>query len=238
MGDDTGLAVLSSRPRRLTQFFHEMFAQVTNPPMDPIREKLVMSLRIQLGRRGPLLEDTPQQAHLIELASPILSDAELEAIVRSGDPRFFSHWIATTWPVSAGPEGMEARLDEICDEAAQAVKLGASSWCSPIADRCQAAPIPMLLALGAVHHHLIERGALGFLVVVSEPRDPMISLPRRFRASAVNLSGNRTPRPGGVGASSRPGAGSRELPSRGGWPAQDHVRWGSTLSAYGSGCSR
>ncbi len=176
MGDDTGLAVLSHRPRRLTQFFHEQFAQVTNPPMDPIREKLVMSLRIQLGSRGPLLEDTPQQAHLIELSSPILSDAELESIVRSGDPRFFSHWIATTWPVSAGPEGMESRLDEICDEAAQAVKLGATILV--LSDReteATRAPIPMLLALGAVHHHLIDqgvRGSVSLVVVSGEPRDP------------------------------------------------------------------
>ncbi len=176
MGDDTGLAVLSKRPRRLTQFFHEQFAQVTNPPMDPIREKLVMSLRIQLGRRGPLLEDTPQQAHLIELSSPILSDAELESIVRSGDPRFFSHWIATTWPVTAGPEGMEARLDEICDEAAQAVKLGATILV--LSDRetdAVRAPIPMLLALGAVHHHLIDegvRGSVSLVVVSGETRDP------------------------------------------------------------------
>ncbi len=176
MGDDTGLAALSSRPRRLTQFFHEQFAQVTNPPMDPIREKLVMSLRIQLGKRGPLLEDTPQQAHLIELSSPILSDAELESIVRSGDPRFFSHWIATTWPVSDGPEGMERRIDEICDEAAQAVKLGATILV--LSDRetePTRAPIPMMLALGAVHHHLIDegvRGSVSLVVVSGEPRDP------------------------------------------------------------------
>jgi glutamate synthase domain-containing protein 2/glutamate synthase domain-containing protein 1/glutamate synthase domain-containing protein 3 len=191
MGDDTGLAVLSSRPRRLTQFFHEMFAQVTNPPMDPIREKLVMSLRIQLGRRGPLLEDTPQQAHLIELSSPILSDAELEAIVRSGDPRFFSHWIATTWPVSSGPEGMQGRLDEICDEAAQAVKLGATILV--LSDRetdAGRAPIPMLLALGAVHHHLIDqgvRGSVSLVVVSGEPRDPHdLACLVGFGASAVN----------------------------------------------------
>ncbi|MGH8913049.1 MAG: glutamate synthase large subunit [Acidimicrobiia bacterium] len=176
MGDDTGLAVLSRRSRRLTQYFHEQFAQVTNPPMDPIREKLVMSLRIQLGRRGPLLEDTPQQAHLIELSSPILSDAELESIVRSGDARFFSHWIATTWPVASGPEGMEARLDEICDEAAQAVKLGATILV--LSDReteATRAPIPTLLALGAVHHHLIDqgvRGSVSLVIVSGEPRDP------------------------------------------------------------------
>jgi glutamate synthase domain-containing protein 2/glutamate synthase domain-containing protein 1/glutamate synthase domain-containing protein 3 len=191
MGDDTGLAVLASRPRRLTQYFHEQFAQVTNPPMDPIREKLVMSLRIQLGRRGPLLEDTPQQAHLIELASPILSDAELESIVRSGDPRFFSHWIATTWAVADGPEGMEKRLNEICDEAAQAVKLGASIIV--LSDReteATRASVPMLLALGAVHHRLIDEGVRGLvsLVVVSgEPRDPHdLACLIGFGASAVN----------------------------------------------------
>jgi len=191
MGDDTGLAVLSTRPRRLTQFFHEMFAQVTNPPMDPIREKLVMSLRIQLGRRGPLLEDTPQQAHLIELSSPILSDAELESIVRSGDPRFFSHWIATTWAVSSGPEGMLGRLDEICDEAAQAVKLGATILV--LSDRetdGTRAPIPTLLALGAVHHHLIDegvRGSVSLVVVSGEPRDPHdLACLVGFGASAVN----------------------------------------------------
>jgi glutamate synthase (ferredoxin) len=191
MGDDTGLAVLSDRPRRLTRYFHQMFAQVTNPPMDPIREKLVMSLRIQLGRRGPILEDAPSQAHLIELASPILSDAELEAIVRSGDRRFFSHWIPATWPAASGPEGMEKRLDEICAEAADAVRLGATVLV--LSDRetsATEAPVPILLAVGAVHHHLIDEGVRGdvSLVVVSgEPRDAHdIATLIGFGASAIN----------------------------------------------------
>ncbi len=191
MGDDTGLAVLSERPRRLTRYFHQMFAQVTNPPMDPIREKLVMSLRIQLGRRGPILEDSPSQAHLIELASPILSEAELDAIVRSGDRRFFSHWIASTWPKAEGPAGMVRRLDEICAEAADAVKLGASILV--LSDRetsADDAPVPVLLTVGAVHHHLIDQGVRGdvSLVVVSgEPRDAHdIAALVGFGASAVN----------------------------------------------------
>ncbi|HSM45202.1 MAG TPA: glutamate synthase central domain-containing protein, partial [Acidimicrobiia bacterium] len=191
MGDDTGLAVLSERPRRLPRYFHEMFAQVTNPPMDPIREKLVMSLRIQLGRRGPILEDHPSQAHLIELASPILSDAELESIVRSGVRRFFSHWIAATWSAADGPEGMRRRLDEICAEAADAVRLGATILV--LSDRetsAEEAPVPMLLAVGAVHHHLIDEGVRGdvSLVVVSgEPRDSHdIATLVGFGASAVN----------------------------------------------------
>ena len=191
MGDDTGLAVLSERPRRLTQYFHELFAQVTNPPMDPIREKLVMSLRIQLGLRGPLLEDTPRQAHLIELATPVLSDAELESIVRSGDHRFFSHWIPITWEASEGAAGIKIRIDEICVEAAQAVKLGATIVV--LSDRetdADFAPIPILLALGAVHHHLIDEGVRGdvSLVVVSgEPRDAHdLACLIGFGASAVN----------------------------------------------------
>jgi glutamate synthase (ferredoxin) len=191
MGDDTGLAVLAERPRRLTRYFHEMFAQVTNPPMDPIRERLVMSLRIQLGRRGSILEDAPSQAHLIELASPILSDAELESIVRSGDRRFFSHWIAATWPASSGPGGMRRRIDEICAEAADAVRLGARILV--LSDRetdAEEAPVPILLVVGAVHHHLIDEGVRGdvSLVVVSgEPRDSHdIAALVGFGASAVN----------------------------------------------------
>ena len=191
MGDDTGLAVLSERPRRLTRFFHQMFAQVTNPPMDPIRERLVMSLRIQLGRRGPLLEDSPAQAHLIELASPILSDAELEAIVRSGDPRFFSHWIPATWAVPAGTRGMAARLDEICAEAAEAVAQGATILV--LSDRetsAAEAPIPILLVTGAVHQHLIDlgiRGRVSLVVVSGEPRDEHdVACLIGFGASAVN----------------------------------------------------
>ena len=191
MGDDTGLAVLDERPRRLTRFFHQMFAQVTNPPMDPIREKLMMSQRIQLGRRGPILEDDPTQAHLIELASPIMSDAELEAVVRSGDPRFFSHWIAATWDVKEGSDGMEKRLDAICDEAAQAVALG--STILVLSDRetsATEAPLPMVLVLGAVHHRLIDegiRGDVSLVVVSGEPRDAHdVSCLIAFGASAVN----------------------------------------------------
>lgn len=191
MGDDTGLAVLAARPRRLTRYFHQMFAQVTNPPMDPIREKLMMSLHIQLGRRGPLLEDSPSQAHLIELNSPILSDAELESIVRSGDRRFFSHWIAATWDVSQGAAGMKERLDEICAEAADAVQLGATILVLSDRETSRSeAPIPILLAVGSVHQHLIDEGVRGdvSLVVVSgEPRDAHdVACLIGFGASAIN----------------------------------------------------
>lgn len=191
MGDDTGLAVLAERPRRLTRYFHEMFAQVTNPPMDPIRERLVMSLRIQLGRRGPLLENVPSHAHLIELLSPILSDAELEGIVGSGDPRFISHWISAVWGVDQGPDGMTDRLDSICAEAAQKVRDGVAIIV--LSDRetdAELVPIPAALVVGAVHHYLIDEGVRGdvSLVVVSgEPRDAHdIACLIGFGASAIN----------------------------------------------------
>ncbi len=191
MGDDTGLAVLADRPRRLTRFFHEMFAQVTNPSMDPIRERLMMSLRIQLGRRGPLLEETPSQAHLIELSSPVISDAELESILRTGDNRFFAHWLAATWPKDRGPNGMLERLDEICDDAEQSVRLGASILV--ISDRettDEDVPIPILLAVGAIHHRLIDaglRGDVSLVAVSGEPRDAHdVACLIGFGASAVN----------------------------------------------------
>jgi len=151
----------------------------------------MMSLRIQLGRRGPILEDAPSQAHLIELDSSILSDAELDAIIRSGDPKFFSHWISTTWSVDAGSDGMESRLDEICEEAARAVRLGATVLV--LSDRETGphdAPIPILLTVGAVHHHLIDegvRGAVSIVVVSGEPRDSHdVACLIGFGASAIN----------------------------------------------------
>jgi glutamate synthase domain-containing protein 2/glutamate synthase domain-containing protein 1/glutamate synthase domain-containing protein 3 len=175
MGNDTPLAALAAEPRRLTQFFSQAFAQVTNPPMDPIREHLVMSLRTYMGRRGSMLEETPQVAHLVELSSPILSDAELEYIVRATDPRFVSHWIPTVWPAAEGPLGLRRRLDEICAEAAGAVAGGAAVVV--LSDRevdAGSAPIPIMLAVGAVHHHLIDAGIrmrASIVVVSGEPRD-------------------------------------------------------------------
>ena len=191
MGDDTALAALATEPRRLTHYFTQAFAQVTNPPMDPIREHLVMSLRTYLGARGSLLEETPQQAHLIELSSPILSDAELEAIVRSGDPRFFSHWIPVVWPVADGPAGMRKRIEQICKQAADAAESGASIIV--LSDRetdAEHAPIPMVLAVGAVHHHLIDRGIrlrASIVAVTGEMRDSHdLACLLGYGASAVN----------------------------------------------------
>ncbi len=191
MGSDTPLAVLSEAPRRLSHYFHQLFAQVTNPPMDPIREQLVMSLRTYLGRRGSLLEETAQQARLIEIGSPVLSDAELEKIVRSGDPRFFSYWLPAVFPAAAGTEGLRRRLAELGDEAVEAVAGGATILA--VSDRevdADQAPVPMLLAVGTIHHRLIAAGVrmqASIVVVSGEPRDSHdLACLVAFGASAVN----------------------------------------------------
>jgi hypothetical protein len=160
MGHDTGLAALSELPQRLTRDFHQAFAQVTNPPMDPIREKLVMSLRTYVGRHGSLLEETPQQAHMMQLSSPVLSDADLEELRTSQDPSFRSEWFDILFDPAGGAEGMVSALGEICAEVEEVVRDGATIvMLSDRATDARNAPIPIALAVGAVHHHLIDVGS-------------------------------------------------------------------------------
>jgi len=175
MGHDTGLAALSELPQRLTRYFHQAFAQVTNPPMDPIREKLVMSLRTYVGRHGSFLEETPQQAHMMELTSPVLSDADLEALRTSDDPSFRSEWFDILFDPAGGATGMISALNEICAEVEAVVRDGATIVM--LSDRStdeHHAPIPITLAVGAVHHHLIDVGLrlhASIIAVSGEPRD-------------------------------------------------------------------
>ena len=191
MGHDTGLAALSQEPQRLSRFFHQAFAQVTNPSMDPIRERLVMSLQTYLGRRGSILEETAQQAHLMELASPVLSDAEVEDLRNSNDPAFRSVWLDALFPAAGEEAGLRASLDDLCERAERAVRDGATILI--ISDRAldeKRAPIPILLAVGAVHHRLITSGLrlrVSIVVVSGEPRDAHdLACLIGFGASAVN----------------------------------------------------
>ncbi len=191
MGNDTPLAALAATPQRLTRFFHQLFAQVTNPPIDPIRERMVMSLRTYVGRRGSILEETPQQAHLMELSSPVLSDAEVEHIVGSTDASFRSAWLDALFPVARGTIGLMEALDDICRRAETAVRGGATIIV--LSDREMdgaMAPIPAVLAVGAVHHHLIRTGVrlhASLVVVSGEPRDAHdLACLIGFGASAVN----------------------------------------------------
>jgi glutamate synthase domain-containing protein 2/glutamate synthase domain-containing protein 3 len=159
--------------------------------MDPIREQLVMSLRTYMGKRASMLSEANSTAHLVELSSPILSDAELEAIARSPDPTFFSYWVPAVWPASEGPQGLKIALDRLGDEAVEAVAGGASLII--LSDRevdAEHAPIPMVLAVGTVHHRLIEAGVrikASMIVVSGEPRDAHdLAMLIAAGASAVN----------------------------------------------------
>ncbi len=159
MGDDTPLAVLSARPRLVYTYVKQRFAQVTNPPIDPLRERLVMSLVTFLGARGSFLEDGPEHARLVELATPLLSDADLAALRSLPEGTFRARTLRALFPVAQGADGLERALVQLCEEAAYQVEEGTTLLILSDRDCGPAfAPIPMLLAVGAVHQSLIRRG--------------------------------------------------------------------------------
>jgi glutamate synthase (ferredoxin) len=159
MGDDTPLAVLSDKPRLLYDYFKQRFAQVTNPPIDPLRESLVMSLSMQLGTRGNLLDPRPEYARMLKIKTPILNEADLEAIKASD---FETAELSTLFDIANGPEGLEAAVYALRDRAVEAVRAGKKILI--LSDRMEGAVnadksyIPPMLAVGAVHHHLIRQG--------------------------------------------------------------------------------
>ncbi|MEA3188780.1 MAG: hypothetical protein QOD99_2610 [Chthoniobacter sp.] len=158
MGDDTPLAVLSLQPRLLYTYFKQLFAQVTNPPIDPIREKLVMSLYTIMGWRRNLLGESPENACLVRIESPLLFEHELETLRHLPLPHTTAT-ISTVWPFADGENGLEKAIDRICAEAENAVIGGARMLI--LSDRAvdhANVPVPMLLASGAVHHHLTRVG--------------------------------------------------------------------------------
>jgi glutamate synthase (ferredoxin) len=160
MGDDIPLAVLSEKPHLLYDYFKQRFAQVTNPAIDPLREKLVMSLKVELGERGNLLEPKPEYARRLKLESPMLTEAELEAIKLSG---FATAELSTLFAIATGPEGLKAAVASLQAQAAESVRAGAKILILSD-DRLndvistEYTYIPPLLAVGAVHHHLIREG--------------------------------------------------------------------------------
>jgi glutamate synthase (ferredoxin) len=173
MGDDTSPAVLSDKPRPLFGYFRQRFAEVTNPPIDPLREELVMSLRVRLGARGNFLAETPAQARLLELDSPFLTDAQLATL--KADPELKAVTLSTLFRAAEGAAGLKLALDRLCAEAEQAAQAGAQAII--LSDRGVDAEhtfIPSLLALGAVHHHLLRqdlRVQVDLVVESGEPRE-------------------------------------------------------------------
>jgi glutamate synthase (NADPH/NADH) large chain/glutamate synthase (ferredoxin) len=170
MGDDTPLAPLSRLPQSLYTFFRQRFAQVTNPAIDSIRESRVMSLRMRLGRRGSLLAEKPTGMRLVRLEHPVLLAEDLAALRNVAGVQAIT--LPTLWPAQAGPEGLRPALLSLCRAAGRAVQQGARILM--LSDRgCDArrAPIPMLLAIGAVHAHLIRKGLRHRLGLVAEAGD-------------------------------------------------------------------
>jgi len=157
MGDDIPLAVLSARPHLLYDYFKQRFAQVTNPPIDPLREGMVMSLNMLLGKRGNLLEASAENARLLKIESPVLNQAELKEIQ---DSEFATETLSTVFPVANGPEGLQTAVNNLCQQAVTAVQNGKEIII--LSDKCNGGInaeftyIPALLAVGAVHHHLIK----------------------------------------------------------------------------------
>jgi glutamate synthase (ferredoxin) len=159
MGDDTPLAALSQRPRPVYHYFRQMFAQVTNPPIDPLRESLVMSLSLYLGPRHSVLVETPEHARMIRLESPFLFDDELEQLRRLGTDYFKPTTISTLFEADGGPDAMIQALDRIARQCSAAVVAGSSILI--LSDRgvsAERAAAPMLLVVGAVVKHLIQQG--------------------------------------------------------------------------------
>jgi glutamate synthase (NADPH/NADH) large chain len=169
MGTDVPLAVLSDQPQHLTSYFKQLFAQVTNPPIDPIRERLVMSLRAFVGNNGNLLVEDPLSCHIVALEHPVLTNKELEKL-RSIDTGIFqAKTLQCYFRADGKPGSLKKALDRLCRYAVDAVEDGFEVII--LSDRAidsDHAPIPMLLATSAVHHHLIRKGYRGKVGIVVE----------------------------------------------------------------------
>src|SRR5215471_12928568 len=177
MGTDTPIAALSNQPKLLYNYFKQNFAQVTNPPIDPIREQLVMSLVSMIGPRPNLLGHEAGTHYRLEVAQPILTDADLEKIhaIEHLVSAFRTDTLDATWPAAEGADGMAPAIDRLCREATAAVQAGHNILI--LSDRAISAervPIPALLATSAVHHHLIRQGlrtSTGIVVETGEARE-------------------------------------------------------------------
>jgi glutamate synthase (NADPH/NADH) large chain len=178
MGNDAALAVLSDKPQLLYNYFKQLFAQVTNPPVDGIREELIMSMETTIGREYNLLKPAPGSARQIKLKTPIIDNDELDKLRRldgTGAKKFKSETLSILYPVKDGAAGLERAMDETCRLASAAIADGCDFII--LSDRGvdkEWAPIPALLAVSGVHHHLIRKGdrtKVGLVLESGEPRE-------------------------------------------------------------------
>ena len=191
MGIDTPLACLSDRPQLLFNYFKQMFAQVTNPAIDPIREDLVMSLNSYIGSEGNILEESPRHCHTLKLRHPIITNWRLEKLRRVSWGDFLATTLPMLFPVEGGVKELEEAVERLCQRASLAIKSGYTLLI--LSDRGvdkKYAPIPSLLALSAVHNHLVReetRNQVALIVESGEPREVMhFALLLGYGASAVN----------------------------------------------------
>jgi glutamate synthase (ferredoxin) len=175
MGTDTPLAVLSNKSQPLFNYFKQLFAQVTNPPIDCIREEIITSTETAIGSEHNLLKPGPGHARLIELKSPILTNEEFAKLKHLDLPGFKSITLPILFPVANGEKGMGKAMDKLCAQVTQAIRDGFNVVV--LSDRgvdAQHAPIPSLLAVAGVHHHLIREGTrtqVGLVLESGEPRE-------------------------------------------------------------------
>jgi glutamate synthase (NADPH/NADH) large chain len=191
MGTDTPLACLSDRPQMLFSYFRQLFAQVTNPPIDPIREEMVMSLTSFIGIERNILEETPLNCHTLKLPHALLSNRDLEKLRRVSTGDLLATTLPALFRAQDGEEGLKRALDELCQRASLAVRSGYTLLI--LSDRgvdAQYAPIPSLLALAAVHNLLVReetRTQVALILESGEPREVMhFALLIGFGASAIN----------------------------------------------------
>lgn len=192
MGNDTPVAVLSDKPQRLFNYFRQLFAQVTNPPIDPIREELVMSLAGYIGSvHKNILEPIPEHTKMVGLSNPFLSNRELDLLVHLEYKGFKAEVLSMLFDPKDGAKGLEKAIDDLCKQAEKAVDKGNNYIV--ISDRGidkDHVAIPSLLAVSAVHHYLIERRKrmqIDIVVESAEPREVMhFALLFGYGANAVN----------------------------------------------------
>jgi len=191
MGTDTPLACLSDKPQPLFHYFKQLFAQVTNPPIDPIREEMVMSLTSYIGTERNILDETAQHCHTLKLPHPILTNRDLEKMRRVSQGDFLATTLPMLFAVEDGAKGLERALTQLCRRASLAIQSGYTLLI--LSDRGvdeEWAPIPSLLAMTAVHNHLVReetRTQVALIIESGEPREVMhFALLIGYGASAVN----------------------------------------------------
>jgi len=175
MGNDTALAVLSDRPQLLYDYFKQLFAQVTNPPIDPIREELITATETTLGAEGNLIDPGPESCRQLRLRSPILKDHELEKLRAFERPGFRCRTLPIFFKSGSGAQGLEAGMEALFQAADRAIAEGMTILI--LSDRgvdSHQVPLPALLAVAGLHHHLLRQGTrtrVGLVVESGEPRE-------------------------------------------------------------------